>query len=174
MVVYESVILDPDNNRVELVAIMDYYISKATPVDLERILYLQKCCYLSEAEIYNNYSIPPLTQTMDGIKNDFENQTIFKFEYKGKILGSVRAFLQHDTCHIGRLFVDKEFQNKGIGKLLLGSVENNFNQVNRFELFTGNKSEKNLYLYKKNGYNEFKEELVNDVHIIYLEKHVRQ
>jgi len=167
---FESIILDPDNNKIELTALVDYKISKASQDDLERILYLQKCCYLSEAEIYNDYSISPLTQTLESIKNDFCNQTIFKLDYKGEIIGSVRAFVQNDTCYIGRLIVDKYFQNMGFGKQLLDAVEKKFNHITRFELFTGFKSEKNLYLYKKYGYKEFKEEKINGMIIKYLEK----
>ncbi len=167
---YESVICDPDNNKVELTAFVDYVITNANENDLEQILYLQKCCYLSEAEIYNNYSIPPIVQTFDSIKKDFSDQTIFKLEYKGKIIGSVRAFVQNDSCYIGKLIIDKDYQNNGFGKLLLETVEKEFNKATRFELFTGFKSEKNLYLYSKLGYREFKEEQANGMTIKYLEK----
>jgi len=39
----------------------NFEIKPAEINDLGQILYLQKCCYLSEAEIYNDYSIDPLT-----------------------------------------------------------------------------------------------------------------
>jgi len=167
---YESVIRDPDNNKIELTAVLDYTITKANESDLAQILYLQKCCYLSEAEIYNDYAIAPLTQNFESIKNDFLNQIIFKLEFKGKIIGSVRAFVQNDSCYIGKLIVDKDYQNKGFGRLLLETVEKEFNKVTRFELFTGFKSEKNLFLYNKLGYKEFKSEETNGITIKYLEK----
>jgi len=50
------------------------------------------------------------------------------------------------------------------------TAEKKFSKTSRFELFTGFKSEKNLYLYKKIGYREFKEEQVNGMIIKYLEK----
>ncbi len=169
---YESVILDPEKNRVELTASFDYKVKMATLSDLETILYLQKCCYLSEAELYNDYSIPPLTQTLDSIKNDFEKQTIYKLDFNGIIIGSIRAFVQNDTCYIGRLVVDKKYQNMGFGKLLIDTVEKDFGYVKRFELFTGFKSLKNLYLYNKLGYIEYKVERLNNLEIKYLEKFV--
>jgi catechol 2,3-dioxygenase-like lactoylglutathione lyase family enzyme/predicted GNAT family N-acyltransferase len=168
---YESVIHDPDNNTVELVAMNDFKISEATTEDLEEILYLQKCCYLSEAEIYNDYSIPPLTQTLEGIKNDSEKQKIIKLEYENKIIGSVRAFVEDNTCFIGRLIVNRDFQNMGFGRLLMNHIENIFHHVSRFELFTGYKSDKNLYLYKNFGYKIYKEKKMNNTVITYLEKY---
>jgi ribosomal protein S18 acetylase RimI-like enzyme/catechol 2,3-dioxygenase-like lactoylglutathione lyase family enzyme len=167
---YESVILDPDGNKVELTAITDYTISKAKEEDLEQILYLQKCCYLLEAEIYNDYTIPPLKQTLDEIKNDFNNQVILKLENKGNIIGSVRAYQENNTCYIGRLIVDKNYQNKGLGKLLLNAIEKEFVATPRYELFTGAKSIKNLHLYHKMGYREFKEMNMGNIEIVYLEK----
>lgn len=167
---YESVILDPEKNRVELSASFDYKVKKATLSDLETILFLQKCCYLLEADLYNDYSISPLTQTLDSIKKDFEKQTIYKLDYKGEIIGSIRAFVQNGTCFIGRLVVGKKYQNRGFGKLLIDTIEKDFGYVNRFELFTGYKSLKNLYLYKKLGYVEYKIERLNNLEIKYLEK----
>lgn len=167
---YESVILDPEGNKVEITASLDYEVKKAALVDLENILYLQKCCYLSEAELYNDYSISPLTQTLDSIKADFVKQTIYKLYYKGEIIGSIRAFVENDTCFIGRLVVDRKYQNMGFGKLLLETVERDFDYVKRFELFTGNLSSKNLSLYSKFGYKEFKVAHSNELVFKYLEK----
>jgi lactoylglutathione lyase len=169
---YESVILDPENNKVEITTTDNFEIKEATYEDLEQILYVQKCCYLSEAEIYNNYSIQPLTQKSDDIKLDFENQNILKLEYNNKIIGSVRGFVKDNTCCIGKLFVDKDFQNMGFGKQLMIEIEKKFRDVPRFELFTGYKSAKNLYLYNSLGYKEFKSELVDGVTIKYLEKYI--
>jgi lactoylglutathione lyase len=167
---YESVILDPEHNQIELVSIDDYQISKAKHENLEEILYLQKCCYLTEAEIYNDYNIPPLKQDLIGIKVDFDNQIILKLECNNKIIGSVRGFIKNDTCYIGKLIVAKEYQNMGFGKRLMIEIENQFKGANRFELFTGCRSEKNLYLYNKLGYKEFKSERMNDLVMKYLEK----
>jgi lactoylglutathione lyase len=167
---YESVIRDPEHNKIELTAIEDYIIFEAKTGDLEKILYLQKCCYLSEASIYNDFSIQPLTQTLKDITLDFEKQIILKLEFRNKIVGSVRAYVQNETCYIGKLIVGIDYQNMGFGKLLLNAIEKKFDQVKRFELFTGFKSEKNLYLYHKLGYKVFKETQMNGITIKYLEK----
>jgi catechol 2,3-dioxygenase-like lactoylglutathione lyase family enzyme/ribosomal protein S18 acetylase RimI-like enzyme len=168
---YESVILDPEGNKIELTAMADYKITKANAKDLEAILYLQKCCYLSEAEIYNDYSISPLTHTIEDIQKDFEHQIILKLEYNNRIVGSIRGCLSEGTCYVGKLIVDKYCQNMGFGKQLMLTIEDTFHNALRFELFTGSKSEKNLYLYRKLGYKEFREERMNDnVRLVYLEK----
>jgi GNAT superfamily N-acetyltransferase len=150
---------------------MQIDIVRARQNDLEAILQLQKDCYLSEAEIYNDYSIQPLLQDIESLGNEFKDTTILKGVIHGEIVGSVRGFAENETSYIGKLIVKKNFQNKGIGRLLLDSVESTFKDVNRYELFTGFMSEKNLYLYNKQGYREFKREVISgNLIMVYLEK----
>jgi hypothetical protein len=51
-------------------------IKKASIDDLEEILQLQKQDYISEAELYDDYDIKPLLQTLDDIKQDFLKQIL--------------------------------------------------------------------------------------------------
>ena len=145
-------------------------IQKAKIEDLEIILQLQYTAYQSEAELVGDYSIPPLTQTLEGITEDFNIGIILKAVDNGAIVGSVRVRFSEDTLHIGRLIVAPPRQNQGIGTALLSAAEELYPNA-RYELFTSNKSEKNLSLYIKNGYTEFKREPLNDkVGMVLLEK----
>ena len=144
---------------------------QATIDDAHEILALQKLAYKSEAEIYNDFTIPPLHQTLDEIKAEFTDQRFLKVCEKGRIVGSVRAYQKEGTCFIGKLIVHPEYQNQGIGTKLLHKIENAFNHVVRYELFTGHKSRKNLYLYEKNGYRIFRrQEVTDDLIIVFMEK----
>jgi ribosomal protein S18 acetylase RimI-like enzyme len=146
-------------------------IEQAQLTDAPEILALQKLAYLSEAEINQDFTIPPLTQTLEEIEHDFQTQTVLKVAVGGKIIGSVRAYLQEGTCYIGRLIVHPDFQNQGIGAKLLRAIEERFAQARRYELFTGEKSERNLYFYQKWGYRIFrKKELTDKVALVFLEK----
>lgn len=129
-------------------------ISRAVLEDAKTILQLQKRAYLSEAKIYNDYGIPPLTQTLEEINQDFLQQVFLKAVEDGDIIGSVRAYLEKGTVFIGRLIVEPEYQNQGIGTMLIQSIEKYFTTTaiaaaDRYELFTGHKSFRNLYLYQK-------------------------
>ena len=146
-------------------------IEHATLLDLSQILDLQKLAYKSEAEIYNDFSIPPLQQTITELKEDFKSQILLKATNNEIIIGSVRAYYKGDTCFIGKLIVHPNHQNKGIGTKLMNNIEKQFDFVKRYELFTGDKSRKNLYLYKKLGYKIFKTEVLNEnIKLKFLEK----
>lgn len=150
----------------------DLKIVQATIDDLNTILELQKKCYITEAELYNDYNIPPLTQTIDEIKTDFTNGTLFlKGMVNEELVASVRGISQNETTYIGRLAVKEEFQNRKIGQILMKEIENRLNKCKRYELFTGHKSEKNIRLYQKLGYSEYKTLLVHEnLTLVYLEK----
>ena len=146
-------------------------VQPAEPGDAAQIRELQKLAYYSEAAIYNEFGIPPLTQTLDGMRNDLEQQTCLKAAVDGCIVGSVRAHLSGSTCYVGRLIVHPDLQNQGIGTRLMHEIEQLFSHAARFELFTGHLSERNLYLYRKLGYRPFKQERVSDaLTLVYLEK----
>lgn len=146
-------------------------IEKAVYEDLEEILALQKLAYQSEAEICNDYMIPPLIQTLEGIREDYNKQIILKEVIDGKITGSVRAYEIDGVCYIGRVIVHPSQQNKGIGKYLMKSIEECFTDCTKYSLFTGKKSTRNLYFYGSLGYKQIGEEYMNDnLTLVYLEK----
>lgn len=145
-------------------------IEKATSSDLEEILALQKLSFRSEAELYNNFNIPPMVQTLKETQDDFKRQLILKVTKDGKIIGSIRAFEKDGTCYLARLMVHPNFQNLGIGTKLLVEMEKLFDTCKRFELYTGYKSEKNIRLYKKVGYRIFQNKPVEQAYLIYMEK----
>ena len=73
--------------------------------------------------------------------------------------------------HIGRLIVHPDLQNRGIGQRLLSRIEEHFGQAHRYELFTGDRSKRNLYVYTKFGYRVFRTERLSEkTTIVFLEK----
>ena len=137
-------------------------ISVAEPGDLEQILALQKIAFLSEAALIDDYSIPPLHQDIAEIRDEFRRNRFLKAETGGRIVGSVRAGVQGGTCLIQKLIVHPEYQNRGIGSLLLAGIEQSFPGAGRFELFTGKESARNHAFYSRRGYRAFRETKVSD------------
>jgi len=146
-------------------------ITRAEAADAQEILDLQKLAYQSEAAIYQDYALPPLTQTLAEIEAELQNQVFLKAVAAGRIIGAVRAYVQQGTCCIGRLIVHPVYQNRGLGKELMGKIEGCFPQAERYELFTGHRSERNLYLYQKSGYRRVRSDKVSEkLTMIFLEK----
>jgi ribosomal protein S18 acetylase RimI-like enzyme len=147
-------------------------ITYASTEDAAAILELQKLAYQSEAKLYNDFSIPPLIQTMEELEMDFTSKVFLKAQVESKIIGSVRGYQAGNTCYIERLIVHPNHQGQGIGTALMDSFESCFGQVQRFELFTGTKSDRNIHLYERLGYKIFKNAEINkNLSFVFMEKH---
>ena len=137
-------------------------IREALESDAEELLKVQKLAFQGQAVLYNDFTLPPLTQTVEELRGDFRTYLFLKAVLDGKIVGSVRGRSKGSTCRISRLFVHPDHQNKGIGRVLMSAVEEKFKSARRYELFTDHKSEKNLALYEKLGYSRFSEKPQGD------------
>lgn len=150
---------------------MDVTIVRANIGDTSEILALQKVSYQREAILYNDWTIPPLTQTLSEIMAEHESSVFLKALWEARIVGSVRAFFDSGTCKIGRLIVHPAHQRKGIGSLLMQNIEASFPNARRFELFTGTRSADNIRLYHRLGYKAYhQQDLSQKVQILFMEK----
>ena len=139
--------------------------------DAVSILELQKLAYRGEAAVYDDYSIAPLTQTLQNLRSEFDAKTFLKAVIGDRIVGSVRAYQINRTCYVERLVVHPDFQRRGVGTKLLNRIEELFPAADRFELFTGHRSEDNIRLYSRLGYRIFKQEPVTErLTFVYMEK----
>ena len=148
-------------------------ISIAIRSDAEAIFELQRLAYQSEARLYQDWEIPPLKETLEELQAEFERQVFLKSVHgePQRIIGSARARLQGGICSIGRLIVHPQYQGQGIGSALLREVERQFPQAECFELFTGNRSGRNISLYQRLGYVAFDERKLSDnVTLVFLRK----
>lgn len=120
--------------------------------DASEILKVQKDAFLGQAKIYNNYQLPPLTQSLESIKEEFREKTFLKVSIDGQIIASVRFEKIDNSVTIDRIVVKPEYQNQGIGTKLLKEIETKVPSASSFQLFTGKKSARNIHLYEKMGY----------------------
>ena len=130
-------------------------IRDASEADAAGILGIQKQAFYGQGMLYNDLLLPPLVQTIEELIRDFKTYAFLKAFYNGNLVGSVKGRCESDTCQISRLIVHPDYQNRGIGKKLMRAIENKFSRASRYELFTGDRSGKNLLFYRKLGYREF-------------------
>jgi ribosomal protein S18 acetylase RimI-like enzyme len=135
---------------------MSVTISAATEQDAEQIFRLQYLCFQSEAALYGNYRIDPLVQTLDSVREEVTRDCVFVARLGEEVVGSVRGSVTEDgAAAIGKLCVHPRLQGHGIGARLLRAAESALadrHGATRFRLHTGHRSEGNLRLYRKVGY----------------------
>jgi hypothetical protein len=88
-------------------------IGPAERREAEQVLALQVLCYQSEAALYDDWTIPPLTQTLPDLIHEYDTHRILVARLGDEVVGSVRGHLRDQTCHVGRLIVHPCLQRRG-------------------------------------------------------------
>lgn len=154
---------------------MSVTISPAREDDAERILKLQYLCYQEEAELYGDYGIEPLTQTLDELRAELAGSCVLVARLGEEVVGSVRGSVDGDgAAVIGKLIVHPRMQRHGLGGRLLGAIEDRLaaqGRAKRYRLSTGHRSDGNLRLYRRLGYQAVSTEQVSRrLSLVTLEK----
>lgn len=133
--------------------------SRIRPISVDdagEVLTLQRAAFVQEALIYDAVDMPPLTQTLDEVRAELEENLGCIALDGERIVGCVRARLDGDLLLIGRIAIAPDQQGSGLGTALLSAVEERGRDAGATtaELFTGSLSEANLRLYEREGYEE--------------------
>ncbi|MFG2225667.1 GNAT family N-acetyltransferase [Streptomyces sp. NPDC050161] len=150
-------------------------ISAATDQDAEQILKLQYLCYQSEAALYDDYGIEPLTQSLAALRTELGDGCVLVARLGAEVVGSVRGTVDAEgTADIAKLIVHPRLQRHGLGGRLLAAVEARLGEeraAKRYRLFTGHRSEAGLHLYRSHGYAPVgTDEVTRRLSVITLEK----
>ncbi len=134
----------------------DLSIRDIRPGDAGEVLTLQRASFVSEALIYDTVRMPALTQSLDELVAEL-NENLGCVAVSGtRMVGAARARRDGDLLLVGRITVAPDQQGAGIGSRVLAAVEERGRAAGatEAELFTGSLSEANLRLYQREGYVE--------------------
>ncbi|MDT9024167.1 MULTISPECIES: GNAT family N-acetyltransferase [Rossellomorea] len=136
-------------------------IEKATIQDAEaltdikrKVFDAEKEKWLSYAEDVVDYNIqPPGYDSIEMGKYMIHELNYFKILYQEVLVGGVIVTLEGKRHgRVDRIFVDSDYQGKGIGSAAIRLVEEKFPQVKSWELETSSRQLNNHAFYEKLGY----------------------
>jgi predicted N-acetyltransferase YhbS len=127
-------------------------IRRATREDAEIILAIQKRAFAEEGRRCKNWTIPPLTESLDAIIDHIETQTVFVACNGTQVIGSARGLSAGAECTIRGVSVEPEHQGSGVGSRLLRALESSYPAATRFELLTNTCLPGNVRFYERHGY----------------------
>ncbi|HET6295604.1 MAG TPA: tRNA (guanosine(37)-N1)-methyltransferase TrmD [Kribbella sp.] len=131
----------------------------ATAADAGELHTLQRAAYLTEGAAYDDFTIPPLQEPLEGTVERVGEGGVWKAVVGSRIVGAVQVGVEGEVARIGRLMVAPDWQGRGVGTRLLRVAEKTVPaEVTQYELTTGAQSERNLQLYRNAGYREVSRE----------------
>ncbi|MEV5507163.1 GNAT family N-acetyltransferase [Streptomyces orinoci] len=134
---------------------MSVTIAAADEDDAEEILKLQYLCYQSEAELYGDYSLEPLTQSLAALRAELGAGRVLAARLGTEVVGSVRGAVDSEgTAVITGLIVHPRLRRHGLGGRLLDAIEEQLaaESAVRYRLAVGRRSEISLRLCRERGY----------------------
>jgi len=131
----------------------DVVLSPITPADAGEVLTVQRAAFVSEALIYRDPDMAPLTQTLEELEAELRDADGWVARVDGRLVGAIRTRESDGILLVGRISIAPDMQGEGIGRRLLEAAER-ASAAREAELFTGSLSTANIRLYERCGYVE--------------------
>ena len=151
----------------------DVTIQVVTDDEAGELLTLRRAAFVTEAQIYGDPNIPPLTQTLAELREDLALEGVVTLGARSghRLVGSIRVVFEDKKATLGRLAVAPDLQGKGIGtQLLLAILPHLPEDTEEVWVFTGQDSVQNLAMYAKNGYEHRYDRTAGDLTYAYLRR----
>jgi len=126
---------------------------RATDIDAERLLEIQKEVFVPIYEKYQDHGTSPVNQSMERFLKRFDMGDYYKILYQNTLVGSVFVYEKEPgTMRLHIINILRKYQNKGIAQEVMSRLEGMYPQAESWELDTIQTERRNCYLYEKMGY----------------------
>lgn len=132
-----------------------FAVQKATLNDVEGIMKITKQAFSQYIKLAGIPDTDALHETRDQVVRDIENKYVYVAFIDDEIVGSVRVEKINDTtAYLSRFAVSNEYQNRGIGKSIMGVFDQEMkkNGVKRVILHTAAKAFSLMRFYYGRGF----------------------
>lgn len=151
----------------------DHRIAQVDDAHAGELLTLRRAAFVTEAQLYGDPFLPPLTQTLAELRQDLARDDVVTIGlWEGpRLVGSVRVELEGNKATLGRLAVAPDRQGHGYGTQLMWAVLPYLpEETAEIWVFTGKDSTHNLALYQEQGYEEQYDKAAGDLTYTYLRR----
>ncbi|MCM8710282.1 GNAT family N-acetyltransferase [Clostridium sp. SYSU_GA19001] len=116
---------------------MTFVVRRAVEEDIPQIKEVAKEAFSLYAENAGIASIVgTLEETYEGLKTEIETKLVLVAVLDDTVVGSVRVEIKPDkTAYLSRFGVKKDYQNNGIGKILMNAVDNAMEELGVTNLY---------------------------------------
>lgn len=151
---------------------MNVTFERATVADVAVLTAIEKRTFDDDSQKFLGKETggPPGYDSEEWNRNMLRRAHYLKILADGQVVGGMIVLdLRHGHFELGRIWIDPDYQNLGIGGKALAYIEEAFPQATRWTLDTPTWATRNRYFYAKHGYREVRE----DGEGVYFEKRVK-
>lgn len=130
-------------------------LEKAREEDAHAIFDVQKRAFKPLLEIYKDYETNPANETLDRVlfRINRPNGGFYKILLDETLAGAICVYWkENDEFWISPMFIDPDYQGKGIAQKAIEGIEALFPEAKLWALNTILEEKRNCYLYEKMGY----------------------
>lgn len=126
-------------------------LKKIEQSELKQAWHMQQQGFL---DVFMRYFdlINPIFNTYKKLKSYFCKCDMYWIVFNEKCVGQIWIAAKDSKAHIARIFVLKEYRNKGIAQQAIMIAESFYPQCNIWRLDTIKQEKRNCHLYEKLGY----------------------
>ena len=157
---------------------MPITLQKCTLADAPTWLAMQVETHTDYLTKYQDHEINPAAETLERVikRMDVDYRDHFFILQDGNIVGGVRTAWYRGTTRyrLGGLFILPQYQNQGIGQIVVPLAESLYPNATSWELETLLQEPRNLHFYEKLGYRrEGEPTIINDkLSLVFYKKHL--
>ncbi len=132
-----------------------FEVRRATLDDVDSIAEITRDAFEKYIKMAGIENTPALVETKEDIINDINNKIVYVAFIKNEVVGSMRIeLLDKDTAYFSRFGVNTKFQNLGIGKSMMNSLDMELAELNvkRVMLHTASKASPLVRFYYNRGF----------------------
>lgn len=128
---------------------------KARAEDAEELMRIQTRTFDDDTRKFTGKEKggPPGYDSIDWQIKMMKNGIYYKMICEGKIIGGIIVFkVSNGHYELGRIYIDPDFQNRGIGFESMKFLDENFDDCFKWTLGTPEWAARNQYFYEKSGF----------------------
>lgn len=132
-----------------------FQVRRATMDDVDSIVKITQDAFNKYIKLAGIADTAALHETREQVIHDIETKIVYVAYIKEHVVGSVRIeLLDDETAYLSRFGVNTEFQNLGIGKSLMNSLDMEMKDMNikRIILHTASKATSLVRFYYNRGF----------------------
>jgi GNAT superfamily N-acetyltransferase len=154
---------------------MNLTFERATAADAAALVVVQIAAFHHDAVLYPGVQIggPPGYDSLEDMHRKMAEGQCYKMVDAGRIIGGIVVFdMGEGRVHVGLIFMDPAYHNRGIGTRAMQFLEQTYPAAILWTLDTPTWAIRNQHFYEKLGYTKVGEEVLPDITLIQYEKRV--